>query len=82
VFDALFLALYVTLLILRKRTARLWAGLVCASILNAIDGLIWTAMGMCEYVLSAPWVKHPVDFMVDASYAIVALSWVSIAFER
>jgi len=81
-FDAVFLALYVTLLIRRKRVAPLYAGLVCAPILYAIDGLVWTATGVRECTLPAPWGKHPVDFMMDASYAIVAFSWVWIAFER
>jgi hypothetical protein len=81
-FDALFLALYVTLLVRHGRIAPLRAGLVCAPILYAIDGIIWTATGVREYSLPAPWIKHPVDFMMDVSYAIVAFSWVWIAFER
>ena len=81
-FDALFLAIWVALLIWQKRFAPLKAGIVCAVIVYVIDGVIWTATGVREYGLPAPWFKFPVDFMMDISYGIIAFSWVWIAFER
>ena len=81
IFDAVFLALYVTLLIVEKRVVPLKAGLICAVLIYIIDGIIWTATGVREYGISAPWMKHVVDFMMDVSYGIVAFSWVWIAFE-
>ena len=82
IFDALFLALYVFFLIRTKRYAALKAGLVCGGLFYLIDGVIWVKTGVREYGLSAPWIKHPTDFMMDVSYGIVAFSWVWIAFER
>jgi hypothetical protein len=82
VLDALFLAAYIVLLIRRKRYGPLKAGLVFGVIMYVIDGVIWTAMGIREYRISAPWIKHVTDFMMDVSYGIVAFSWVWIAFEK
>jgi hypothetical protein len=82
VFDAAFLACWVGLLIRRKRYAPLAAGIVCGVLTYVIDGIVWYALGVREYGLPAPWMKHPVDFMMDFSYGIVAFSWVWIAFER
>ena len=81
-FDALFLALWIALLVWQKRSGPLKAGLVCAVVVYVIDGVIWTATGVREYGISAPWLKFPVDFMMDVSYGIIAFSWVWIAFER
>ena len=81
-FDALFLVVYIVLLVQRKKTAPLKAGLAFGVVMYVIDGIIWNAIGVREYRLSAPWVKHPTDFMMDISYGIVAFSWVWIAFER
>lgn len=81
-FDALFLVIWVALLIGQKRFGPLKAGLVCAAIVYVIDGVIWTASGVREYGIPAPWIKYPVDFMMDVSYGIIAFSWVWIAFER
>ncbi|MBN1642328.1 MAG: hypothetical protein JXA09_13920 [Anaerolineae bacterium] len=82
VFDAVFLALYIVLLVRRKRFAALRAGLISAALMYVIDGVIWTATGVREYGISARWIKHPTDFMMSISYGIVAFSWVWIAFER
>ena len=81
-FDALFLAIWVALLIWQKRFGPLRAGLILAVVVYLIDGLIWTRTGVREYIIPAPWFKHPVDFMMDVSYGIIAFSWVWIAFER
>jgi hypothetical protein len=81
-FDALFLAIWVALLIWQKRFGPLKAGLILAVIVYLIDAIIWTRTGVREYGIPAPWFKHPVDFMMDVSYGIVAFSWVWIAFER
>jgi hypothetical protein len=82
VFDAAFLAVFIVLLVRRKRVAALKAGLISAALMYIIDGVIWTATGVREYVIAAPWIKHPVDFMMSISYGIVAFSWVWIAFDR
>jgi hypothetical protein len=81
-FDALFLLIWVVLLIQQKRSVPLKAGIICAVVVYVIDGVIWTATGIREYGIPAPWVKFPVDFMMDVSYGIVAFSWVWIAFEH
>jgi hypothetical protein len=81
-FDALFLLIYIVLLVQRKKTVPLKAGLAFGVVMYVIDGIIWNATGVREYRLSAPWVKHPTDFMMDVSYGIVAFSWIWIAFER
>ena len=80
-FDALFLLTWVALLIWQKRFGPLKAGIVCAVVVYVIDGVIWTATGVREYGISAPWLKFPVDFMMDVSYGIIAFSWVWMAFE-
>jgi hypothetical protein len=81
-FDALFLTIWVALLVWQKRFAPLKTGVICAVVVYVIDGIIWTATGIREYGIPAPWVKFPVDFMMDVSYGIIAFSWVWIAFER
>jgi hypothetical protein len=81
-FDALFLGIWVALLVWQKRSGPLRVGIVCAVIVYVIDGVIWTAVGIREYGIPAPWVKLPVDFMMDVSYGMIAFSWVWIAFER
>jgi hypothetical protein len=81
-FDALFLLIWVALLLWQKRYGPLKTGVVCAVIVYVIDGVIWTATGVREYGISSPWLKFPVDFMMDVSYGIIAFSWVWIAFER
>jgi hypothetical protein len=82
IFDALFLAVYVVALIRAKRHVPLKAGLGFVLPIYLIDAVIWTALGVREYGISAPWMKHAVDFMMDVSYAIVAFSWMWIAFEK
>jgi hypothetical protein len=82
IFDALFLAVYIALLISNRRYAALKAGIVCGILVYIIDGVIWFALGIREYGLTAPWIKHPTDFTMDVSYGIVAFSWVWIAFEK
>jgi hypothetical protein len=82
ILDAVFLLWWVGLLISRKRFAPLAAGVVCGALTYVIDGVIWYSSGVREYGLPAPWMKHPVDFMMDFSYGIVAFSWIWIAFER
>jgi hypothetical protein len=82
IFDAMFLAIYVGLLLIHKRYGPLRVGVICGIIIYIIDGVIWTATGIREYGLSAQWMKHPTDFMMDFSYGVVAFSWVWIAFER
>ena len=82
VFDAVFLALFVAVLVWRKRHAPLAAGVVCGLLIYFIDGVIWHAAGVREYGIAAPWMKHPVDFMMDFSYGVVAFGWMWIAFER
>jgi hypothetical protein len=81
-FDALFLAIWIVLLIWQKRFRPLKAGLILAIIIYLIDAIIWTRMGVREYGLPAPWFKYPVDFMMDVSYSIIAWSWLWIVFER
>jgi hypothetical protein len=81
-FDAVFLAGYVSFLVREGRIRPLRTGIVCGLITYLIDGVIWHAAGVREYGISAPWIKHPVDFMMDVSYGIVAFGWVWIAFER
>ena len=56
-FDALFLLIWIALLIWQKRYSPLRAGIVCAVVVYIIDGVIWTATGVREYGLPAPWVK-------------------------
>ena len=82
IFDALFLAIWIALLIWQKRFRPLKAGLILAVIVYILDAVIWVQTGVREYGLPAPWFKHPVDFMMDVSYSIVAFSWLWIAFER
>ena len=82
IFDAIFLALYMALLVRGKRYNALKAGAVCGLIIYVIDGVIWSATGVREYSLPEPWMKHPTDFMMDVSYGMVMFSWVWIAFER
>lgn len=81
-FDAIFLAVYIVVLIKQKRFSALKVGGLCSIAMYIIDGIIWHATRVREYVISAPWIKHPTDFMMDISYGIVAFSWVWIAFER
>ena len=81
-FDALFLAIYVALLVREKRYGALKTGILCGIAFYVIDGVIWYVTGVREYGLPAPWVKHPIDFMMDVSYGIVGFGWVWIAFER
>ena len=71
VFDALFLVVYILALIRAGRVVPLKAGLGFVVPIYFIDGVIWTALGIREYGISAPWMKHAVDFMMDISYAIV-----------
>jgi hypothetical protein len=80
--DAVFLALFVALLVRQKRWAALRVGAICAVFMYLIDGVAWYAAGVREYVIPAAWYKQPIDFMMDVSYGIVAFSWVWIAFER
>jgi hypothetical protein len=47
-FDALFLLVWVVLLIWQKRSGPLKAGIICAVIVYVIDGVIWTATGVRE----------------------------------
>ena len=82
IFDALFLVVYVLALIRSRRLVPLKAGLGFVVPIYLIDAVIWTALGVREYGISAPWIKHAVDFMMDVSYSIVAFSWVWIAFEK
>ena len=81
-FDAVFLSLVIGLLIWRKRYSPLAAGVVCGVLIYFIDGVIWYATGVRQYGISAAWMKHPIDFMMDFSYGVVAFSWIWIAFER
>ena len=81
-FDTLFLIIYVLLLLKRRRYDALKAGLVCGALFYLIDGVIWYGTGVREYALPAPWIKYPVDFMMDISYGIVAFGWVWLAFDR
>jgi hypothetical protein len=81
-FDAVFLALMVGLLIWRKRYSPLTAGLVCGVLIYIVDGVVWYSTGVREYGIAAPWMKHPVDFMMDFSYGVIAFSWMWIAFEK
>lgn len=82
IFDALFLAVYILALIRTRRYGPLKAGLGFVVPIYLIDAVIWTALGVREYRISAPWMKHAVDFMMDISYSVVAFSWVWIAFEK
>jgi hypothetical protein len=82
VFDAIFLAVWIVLLVRHKRYRPLVAGLVCGFLFYLIDGVIWVSTGVRNYELPAHWVRFPVDFMMDVSYGIVAFSWAWIAFER
>jgi hypothetical protein len=81
-FDTVFMAVWIYLLLRRKRHEALYVGLICGLVFYAIDGIIWTATGVREYVLPAAWLKFPVDFMMDVSYGIVGFGWAWIAFER
>jgi hypothetical protein len=81
-FDTLFMAVWICLLLRHKRRGPLLVGLVCGLVFYAIDGIIWTAAGVREYELPAAWLKFPVDFMMDVSYGIVGFGWAWIAFER
>lgn len=81
-FDSVFLVLFIAFMVWRKRHAPLIAGLCCGLIIYVIDGVIWYSLGIREYTIFAPWVKHAVDFMMDFSYGVVAFGWMWIAFER
>ena len=80
--DAVFLVIFVTLLVWQKRHAPLVVGVVSGVVFYIIDGVIWNATGVREYEISAAWIKHPVDFMMDFSYGVVAFSWAWIMFEN
>ena len=80
--DALFLAIWIMLLIRKQRFGALKAGVICGIVFYVIDGVIWTASGVREYEMSAAWVKFPVDFMMDISYGIVGFGWAWLALER
>lgn len=80
--DFVFLAIFIALIVWQKRYGPLAAGVVCGIIIYVIDGVIWYSLGVREYGISAPWIKHPVDFMMDFSYGVVAFGWIWIAFER
>ncbi len=80
--DAVFLATFVALLVWRKRYSPLLAGVVCGILIYIIDGVVWSSLGIRQYGISAPWIKHPVDFMMDFSYGVVAFAWMWIAFEK
>jgi hypothetical protein len=80
--DAVFLAVFISLLVWRKRYSPLAAGLVCGILIYIIDGVVWSSLGIRQYGISSPWIKHPVDFMMDFSYGVVAFAWMWIAFER
>ena len=82
-FDIVFLAIFVSLLLFwQKRYAPLIAGVVCGVIIYIIDGVVWYSLGVREYEIPSPWIKHAVDFMMDFSYGVVAFGWMWIAFER
>lgn len=80
--DFVFLAIFISLMVWQKRYGPLAAGVVCGVLIYIIDGVIWYSLGVREYGISAPWIKHPVDFMMDFSYGVVAFGWMWIAFER
>ena len=81
-FDVVFLVIFIALMVWQKRYGPLLAGVICGVIIYIIDGVVWYSLGVREYGISAPWVKHPVDFMMDFSYGVVAFGWMWIAFER
>jgi len=81
-FDTIFMALWVYLLLRRKRREALYVGLICGLAFYVIDGIIWTATGVREYELPAAGLKFPVDFMMDVSYGIVGFGWAWMAFEH
>jgi hypothetical protein len=81
-FDTLFMAVWIYMLLRHKRREALYVGLICGLAFYVIDGIIWTATGVREYELPAAWLKFPVDFMMDTSYGIVGFGWAWIAFER
>jgi hypothetical protein len=80
--DAVFLACFLALMVRQRRRGPLLAGLVCGVLLYLIDGVVWYATGVRQYGISAAWMKHPVDFMMDFSYGVVAFGWIWITFER
>jgi hypothetical protein len=82
IFDMLFMILWIGLLLRHKRQEALYVGVICGLFFYAIDGIIWTAMGVREYELPAAWLKFPVDFMMDVSYGILGFGWAWLAFER
>jgi hypothetical protein len=82
IFDAVFLVVWIALLVRDKRYGPLTAGVASGILFYLIDGVIWVATGVRNYELPAAWVRFPVDFMMDVSYGIVAFSWAWIAFER
>ena len=81
-FDTLFMAVWIILVLRSKRRGPFFVGLICGLAFYVIDGIIWTATGVREYELPAAWLKFPVDFMMDISYGIVGFGWAWIAFER
>jgi hypothetical protein len=81
-FDTIFMAVWVYLVLRHKRREALYVGLTCGLVFYVIDGIIWTATGVREYELPAEWLKFPVDFMMDVSYGIVGFGWAWLAFER
>jgi len=81
-FDTIFMAFWIYLVLRHKRRASLYVGLICGLAFYVIDGIIWTATGVREYELPAAWLKFPVDFMMDVSYGIVGFGWAWLAFEH
>ncbi|MBN2291494.1 MAG: hypothetical protein JXM70_03655 [Pirellulales bacterium] len=80
--DFVFLVIFISLMIWQKRYGPLAAGAVCGVIIYIIDGVVWYTLGVREYGISDAWMKHPVDFMMDFSYGVVAFGWMWVAFER
>ena len=79
-FDLIFLACFITALVIQKKKIPLLVGLICGFLFLIIDGVIWWNTGVRE--INPPELKFFVDFMMDFSYGVVAFSWVMIMFER
>ncbi|MFX1329461.1 MAG: hypothetical protein ACFE91_15135 [Promethearchaeota archaeon] len=80
IFDSIFLLIFITILIKKKKKIPIFVGFVCGIIFLVIDGIIWWNMGIREIYPSDT--KIYVDFMMDFSYGVLAFSWVMIMFER
>jgi len=98
IFDAIFLAIWVTILIIMKKNKPLLAGLGFGSLVYIIDAVWWwnaphgSGTFIREYIIGGIQVPHSIgtlfflkcgaDFMMTMSYSLFAFAWLWIVFEN